>query len=55
MVGKVDFSGLLRSPKWLVGFSDITVLHAALTQLGVESVHGQMPVNFLTMMKALMW
>lgn len=46
MVGKVDFSGLLRSPKWLVGFSDITVLHAALTQLGVESVHGQMPVNF---------
>lgn len=46
MVGKVDFSGLLRSPKWLVGFSDITVLHAALTQLGVESIHGQMPVNF---------
>ena len=46
MVGKVDFSGLLRSPKWLVGFSDITVLHAALTQLGIESVHGQMPVNF---------
>ena len=46
MVGKVDLSGLLRSPKWLVGFSDITVLHAALTQLGVESIHGQMPVNF---------
>ena len=46
MVGKVDFSGLLQSPKWLVGFSDITVLHAALTQLGVESIHGQMPVNF---------
>lgn len=46
MVDKVDFSGLLKSPKWIVGFSDITVLHAALTQLGVESIHGQMPVNF---------
>ena len=46
MVNKVDFSGLLQSPKWLVGFSDITVLHAALSNLGIESVHGQMPVNF---------
>ena len=46
MVDKVDFSGLMQSPKWLVGFSDITVLHAALSNLGIESVHGQMPVNF---------
>ena len=46
MVDKVDFSGLLQSPKWIVGFSDITVLHAALSNLGIESIHGQMPVNF---------
>ena len=46
MVDKVDFSRLLQSPKWLVGFSDITVLHAALANIGIESIHGQMPVNF---------
>lgn len=46
MVDKVDFSRLLQSPKWLVGFSDITVLHAALADIGIESIHGQMPVNF---------
>ena len=46
MVDKVDFSRLSQSPKWLVGFSDITVLHAALANIGIESIHGQMPVNF---------
>lgn len=46
MVDKVGFWGLRHSPKWLVGFSDITVLHAALTNSGIESIHGQMPVNF---------
>ncbi|MBO7495082.1 MAG: LD-carboxypeptidase [Salinivirgaceae bacterium] len=53
MVDKVDFSGLLQSPKWIVGFSDITVLHAALSNLGIESVHGQMPVNFCKPMSSV--
>ncbi len=35
------------SPKWLVGFSDITTLHMALAQLGVESIHGPMPGSAL--------
>jgi muramoyltetrapeptide carboxypeptidase len=29
-----------RRPKWLVGFSDITVLHAMASRAGVASVHG---------------
>ncbi|QQR87906.1 MAG: LD-carboxypeptidase [Flavobacteriales bacterium] len=37
------FDALLTQPKWLVGFSDITVLHNALHNLGVCSLHAQMP------------
>jgi len=42
----LDFSRFLRHPKWLVGFSDLTALHAHVNQLGVESLHGPMPKNF---------
>lgn len=35
--------GLKQRPKWLIGFSDITVLHNALHKLGVCSLHAQMP------------
>lgn len=47
IVDKIDFSPLLKSPKWLVGFSDITVFHAALNKLRLASVHGAMPGFFL--------
>lgn len=46
IVDKVDFSRLTQNPKWIVGFSDITVLHSHLhTVYGLQTIHGQMPVN----------
>ena len=43
----LDFTKFLKNPKWLVGYSDITALHAHLNQnLGVKSIHGTMPFNF---------
>lgn len=43
----LDFSTFLKNPKWLVGYSDISALHAHLNQnLGVKSIHGTMPFNF---------
>ena len=42
----LDWSGFLRSPKWLIGFSDITVFHACLSTMKVASVHGVMPSFF---------
>lgn len=35
----VDFGALRRSPKWLVGFSDVTALHVEAQAVGVASVH----------------
>ncbi|ADB36274.1 S66 peptidase family protein [Spirosoma linguale] len=42
----LDLSGLLANPKWLVGFSDVTVLLSLLTNQGVISLHGLMPRQF---------
>lgn len=42
-VRALDLSLFDRYPKWLVGFSDITVFHAVLQSHGIESIHGAMP------------
>ena len=46
MIDKVDFSGVAKNPKWIIGFSDITLLHTHLSaNFNMASIHGQMPVN----------
>lgn len=46
MIDLVDFSRLTTNPKWLIGFSDITLLHThLLANYSLQSIHGQMPVN----------
>ena len=46
IVDLLDFSKFMKNPKWIVGFSDITVLHAKLQSLGIESIHGTMAKSF---------
>ncbi len=46
IIDKINFSKLLKNPKWIIGFSDITVLHSHLNQLGVATLHATMPINF---------
>ena len=46
MIDKVDFGRFVQNPKWMVGFSDITVLHTHLfANYGAQTIHGQMPVT----------
>ncbi|MFD2935520.1 S66 peptidase family protein [Spirosoma flavum] len=42
----LDLSGLQANPKWLVGFSDVTVLLSLLHNHGLVSLHGLMPRQF---------
>lgn len=42
----IDFTEFKKHPKWLVGYSDVTVLHNAIHQLGIASLHATMPLNF---------
>ncbi|MBL7736338.1 MAG: LD-carboxypeptidase [Chitinophagaceae bacterium] len=47
ILDKIDFTGFMHAPKWIVGFSDITLLHQhVFTYCGVQSIHGQMPYTF---------
>lgn len=47
IVDQLDFSVFEQHPKWIVGYSDITVLHSHIhTQLGIETLHAVMPINF---------
>lgn len=47
IIDRLDFSKFEKTPKWIIGFSDITVLHSHLQhKLGVASIHGQMPKSF---------
>nr|WP_291118704.1 LD-carboxypeptidase [Flavobacterium sp. UBA6135] len=45
IVDLLDFSKFKQNPKWIIGFSDVTVLHSHLNNLGFQSIHGMMPVN----------
>ncbi len=46
IIDDLDFTEFLKKPKWVCGYSDVTVLHSKLATLGVESLHCSMPVNF---------
>lgn len=42
----LDYSAIVRNPKWLCGYSDPTVLHLLYNKLGIASIHSTMPINF---------
>lgn len=45
MVDGIDFNLLRRHPKWLIGFSDYTVIHGHVSrQLQMASLHATMPI-----------
>lgn len=45
IIDLLDFTKFKQSPKWIVGFSDVTVLHSHLNTMGYQSIHGIMPVS----------
>ena len=47
IIDKLDFSKFAEHPKWLIGFSDITILHNTISNLGISSIHGIMAKQFL--------
>ena len=46
IIDMLDFSGFSKHPKWIAGYSDITVFHSHLLKLGFESLHCTMPLDF---------
>ena len=46
IIAQLDFTKIKAHPKWIIGFSDITILHAALQNQGIQSIHGPMAAGF---------
>jgi len=42
MVDLLNFTQFIQQPKWLIGFSDVTVLHSHINKLQIPTIHGQM-------------
>ena len=47
IIDQLDFSSFKKNPKWIIGFSDITVLHCHLAKnYGIASIHSKMCNSF---------
>jgi muramoyltetrapeptide carboxypeptidase len=47
IIDKLNFSKLQQHPKWIIGFSDITVIHSHLNRnYGISSIHSKMCNSF---------
>lgn len=47
IIHRLDFTRFAQNPKWIAGFSDITVFHSHLLRMfGIESLHATMPLDF---------
>jgi muramoyltetrapeptide carboxypeptidase len=46
IIDRIQWASMLREPKWMVGFSDVTVFHQHLQRFNLPSIHGSMVLNF---------
>ena len=46
ILDRINWANVLLEPKWMIGFSDITVFHHRLQKLGIQSIHATMPISF---------
>ena len=45
ILDKLSFAKFKKQPKWIIGYSDITVFHNHIHTLGFETIHGMMPTS----------
>lgn len=45
IIDRIDFTSFKKKPKWIAGFSDMTVLHSHINNMGIETIHSFMALN----------
>lgn len=40
LIDQLDFSQFIQNPKWVIGYSDVTVFHNYLNNLNIPTIHG---------------
>lgn len=47
IIDKINFDKFIKNPKWLAGYSDISVIHSHVNNVfNIQTLHSSMPVNF---------
>ena len=47
IIDKIDFEKFIKNPKWLAGYSDISVIHSHVNNVyNIQTLHSSMPINF---------
>ncbi len=47
IIDNLDFTTFVKHPKWIIGYSDVTVLHSHIHKnYAIETLHATMPINF---------
>jgi muramoyltetrapeptide carboxypeptidase len=47
ILDQLDFSTFKKHPKWIIGYSDMTVFHSHLHNMGFETIHGMMGISMM--------
>ncbi|MBF6607874.1 MAG: LD-carboxypeptidase [Flavobacterium sp.] len=48
IIDRIDFTNFKKNPKWIVGFSDVTVLHSHINNMNIETLHSIMALSART-------
>ena len=48
IIDKIDFTYFKKKPKWVVGFSDMTILHSHINNMGIGTLHAMMALSTKT-------
>ena len=54
IIDSIDFSAFKINPKWIIGFSDVTVLHNHINLMNIATIHGPMPNSFKSTLETAM-
>ena len=48
IIDHLNFSDFIKNPKWIIGYSDVTVLHSHIHNVGIETLHANMAIDIDT-------
>lgn len=48
IVDRIDFTNFKKKPKWIIGFSDVTVLHSHINNMNIGTMHALMAISVKT-------
>ncbi|HWR93760.1 MAG TPA: LD-carboxypeptidase [Flavobacterium sp.] len=48
IIDRIDFTNFKKKPKWIIGFSDVTVLHSHINNMDIATLHAMMAISVKT-------